>query len=217
MQLKPLQQESDCFIITALKLQETITKWLVEIYFAIYISNLWQIDLITSFQFSTIWASHWKHGKWKLVTHNWKKNVREFCLQVKGCIWPTLKFFLRATSVTKIKKKRTIVITDTHLMLRVLSLYCSVPASPGAVLFSRLWLVRGTFFCWVKNVSLLFFGQPWLSDFTNWSPILLYPVWALKIPKSFKIVILIIIIIIIIIIMKMIMKLMIMIMPILLL
>ena len=54
MQLKPLQQESDCFIISALKLQETITKWLVEIYFAIYISNLWQIDLLTSFQFSTI-------------------------------------------------------------------------------------------------------------------------------------------------------------------
>ena len=216
MQLKPLQQESDCFIISALKLQETITKWLVEIYFAIYISNLWQIDLLTSFQFSTIWASHWKHGKWKLVTHTIKKNVREFCLQVMSWIWPSLKCFLKSNKCHKnLKKERTIVITDTHLMLRVLSLYCSVPASPGAVLFSRLWLVRGTFFCWVKNVSLLFFGQPRLSDFTNWSPILLYPVWALKISKSFKIVILIIIIIIII--MKMIMKLMIMIMPILLL
>ena len=92
------------------------------------------------------------------------------------------------------KKERTIVINDTHLMLRVLSLYCFVPASPSAVLLSKPWLVRGAFFCWIKNVSLLFFGQPRLSDPTDWSPILLYPVWALKISKSCKIVILIMII-----------------------
>ena len=85
------------------------------------------------------------------------------------------------------------MINDTHLMLRVLSLYCFVPASPSAVLLSKPWLVRGAFLCWVKNVSLLFFGQPRLSDPTDWSPILLYPVWALKISKSCKIVILIMI------------------------
>lgn len=147
---------------------------------------------------------------WKMETcyTQLKKKCSRILLAGEELNLTNIKGFFKEQQV---KKKRTIVITDTHLMLRVLSLYSFVPASPGAVLFSRLWLVRGTFFCWVKNVSLIFFGQPRLSDFTNWSPILLYPVWALTISKSFKIVILIIII------MKMIMKLMIMIMPILLL
>ena len=107
-----------------------------------------------------------------------------------------IKVFFKVQQVSqKLKKENNLVINDTHLMLRVLSLYCFVPASPSAVLFSRLWLVRGAFSCWVKNVSCLFFSQPKLSDSTDWSPVLLYPVWALKIPKSCKIVILIMIII----------------------
>ena len=84
------QEESACFIAG----NNNLVSWdpgsvhfnsgcSVEIYFAIYISDLWQIDLLTSFQFSTIWASHWKRGKWKLIT----QTIHEKMFENFACRW----------------------------------------------------------------------------------------------------------------------------------